>query len=295
MTIDEGENHMHLRFWCIVAGVAVATLGVPSHGALADQAPERPRQHTGEATFKAVSELSYDAGGPALRGARRADPKEFTASFYTSYDDGACTSTHVGPQALLTAAHCVADGGVVRLERRGTTWKGVCTHAEEYGKGDDSADWALCALDAPVPSAQYERVNTDASRLQKDAEIQLTGFGCTNPDGSGGNDGIYRIGEVKITALPEAGGNDILTDANTVICPGDSGGPAFRYLTPDKRKRVQVSVNSRVSVVGPGAMGTRSYLSSVSTPEAKGFFTKWRTATGLAICGIDDGLSGCHQ
>jgi hypothetical protein len=260
----------------------------------ADTKPARPKAITGDVYFQAVSDLTNPGANAALRGARTANPAEYTACFYSRSDQGDCTSTLVGPRVLLTAAHCVSDKGEVILGRSGERWNGICTHAPEYAT-NETADWALCLLDKPMPGVEYERISTDGGLLKEKDEIQLTGFGCTQADGSGGNDGTFRIGEAPIRRLPAGDDHDIITQANTVVCPGDSGGPAFRYVDAVKGKRVQVSVNSRVSVTQDGTFGNTSYLSSLTTPAAARFIASWKQGNGVKICGVDSGVAGCRK
>jgi hypothetical protein len=270
--------------------VGVVTLLFAHQAAVSgdDEEPKRPVQQTGPVEFNAVKDLAYPLVGPSLMGARIADPKQFTASFYASSASGACTSAMVGLGVLLTAAHCVANNGTIKVRLGAQEWSGTCTHAPDYA-ANRTADWALCRLGGGGPTVPFEVVNKDAALLKKNDEIQLTGFGCTQPDGSGGNDGIYRIGEAPVSRLPTAGtDHDIVTKAQVALCFGDSGGPAFRYTDPAKSRRVQVGVNSR------GNIKDKSYLSSTSTAAAIHFFTSWAEKNNAAICGLHAAATGCR-
>lgn len=271
------------------ASLQIAAIALAISSAAADEAakPPRPKQHTGPVAFLAISDLEYDTTVPALGGATPANPKDFQASFYALSSDGACTSTLVGPRVLLTAAHCVENGGTVSLQRGGKNWVGTCTHAPDYA-ANDTADWALCDLTGEVAGVPYERVNQDAALLAGKGTLQLSGFGCTKSDGTGGNDGVYRIGNAPIVALPSGTDNDIVTRSSVFLCFGDSGGPAFRYLDPQRTKRVQVGVNSR------GNIKDTSYLSSTSTAPAKKFLGDWSEAKKLKICGLHADAPNCH-
>jgi len=140
-----------------------------------------------------------------------------------------------------------------------------------------------------VTGIPYEVVNTDASIHKVGGQVQLTGYGCTVQGGSGGNDGIYRVGEASITRLPSSTSNDIITKGNVALCYGDSGGSAFQYLDAAKTKRVLISINSR------GDIKTTSYLSSVSTPKAKQFIQDWTSRQGLRMCGVHADAKGCRD
>jgi hypothetical protein len=283
---------MTFRRWALahvalVAGCTAAIAQPPPP----PEKPGRPPQQTGDVSFKAVSDLVFPLGATVLIGARPADPADFKASFYASSASGACTSAMVGPRVLLTAAHCVANNGNVALARAQETWSGTCEHAPGY-QTDETADWALCALDRDMPGVPYERVNTNASLVPVGAALLLTGFGCTQPGGTGGNDGIYRIGDAVVRQLPTSGSNDIVTKARggqtAALCFGDSGGPAFFITNRQKRRRVQAGVNSRANI------RDTSYLSSTSTADATTFLRDWSTRKGLKICGIQADVAGCR-
>jgi hypothetical protein len=139
-----------------------------------------------------------------------------------------------------------------------------------------------------IPGIPYERINRDPAAFKLHAEILLTGFGCTATDGSGGNDGKYRIGEAKVAELPSGTNNDIITRGKVALCFGDSGGPAFLYLDRAKKRRVQISVNSRGNIVD------ESHLSSTSTQAALTFFQSWSEKNQVKLCGLHNDATGCR-
>lgn len=247
--------------------------------------------------FDSIGELTLpDEIQPELRGGRVADPKQWQASFYTRSAGGSCTASIVGDRVLLTAAHCVANGAAVTLRRAGIVYRAMCEHAPEYGTTNNArtADYALCAIDNAIPGIAAERINRDAAALRVGQEILLTGFGCTTNQGTGGNDGVYRIGETRIIALPAGSNNDIVTSGGAGVCFGDSGGPAF--LVGPGNRRTQISVNSRVQNNSPTGtnLGPRSYLSSLSTPQAAAFLSGWSSRNHLRICGLDPQATTCR-
>jgi hypothetical protein len=197
----------------------------------------------------------------------------------------------------LLAAHCVGDGQQAAIKIAGKSVSGTCVHAPEWkeGSGDASADYALCKLGEPITDVTFETVNIDPARLAKDQTLLLTGFGCIQPappgqvQGTGGNDGVFRIGEAKIAALPGEPGNEpntILTRDKAMVCQGDSGGGSYLILTATKR--LLVGVNSRVWFEKG-----ESYLSSVSATNGLAFVKKWLQDNDEKVCGVNLSGSSC--
>lgn len=246
-------------------------------------------------TFKPVSELNQDSSSPKLGNAEPADPTQWLASFFSWSGQFQCTSTLIGPQTLLTAAHCVGNGQDANLVVAGTTYSGRCTHHPDYA-ADPSADYALCLMSQPVPGVPYETINIDPEALKVGLQVRLTGYGCTNTSGIGPTDGIYRIGLAPITALPgqlPGEPNSIITVTSVVedaiLCRGDSGGPAFIESEMSSARKV-ISVNSRV-----WPETRRSYLSSLTSAKAAPWIKNWSEAsTEQRICGLPNGPEGCR-
>jgi len=257
-----------------------------------------PAAPTDGPTFSSIGELTLpDEVQTELRGGRVADPSDWQASFYTLSAGGSCTASMVGDRVLLTAAHCVANGAAVTLKRAGAIYRATCEHAPEYGGGKpyaNTADYALCAVDRTVPGVSAERVSADARALTVGKEILLTGFGCTTDQGTGGNDGVYRIGEAKVVTLPSGDNNDITVSGRAGLCFGDSGGPAF--VIGAGSARVQVSVNSRVENRSPTGtdLGPKSFLSSLTSAQGAAFLRDWSRRNNLRICGLDPRAATCR-
>jgi len=219
-------------------------------------------------------------GGPAPAG-------EYPASVYLEIDGGWCSGTVVGERAVLTAAHCAIGKKTIRFDLGGKTFRGSCEQARSYKK-NETADWALCSLDGSVEGIPFERLEADERAVEEGDLLMLTGYGCTVPGrGTGGNDGIYRIGEAKVLDVPAGRSNDIVLASGAALCFGDSGGPGFR-IQKDGRRRV-VGVNSR------GDIRVMSFLSATYTDQARSFFRSWAAKKGLQVCGVYGSEDGCRE
>lgn len=222
---------------------------------------------------------------PTLIGGRMAEPKDWPASMYADLGGARCTATLIGEKVLLIAAHCVNNGGTAKFNAAGQNYTAVCTHSKDYAT-NPTADYNACEIDRAVTNIPFELINTNPDLIKVGEEILLTGYGCTQPGGKGGNDGTYRIGESRVSQLPSASSNDIVTVGPAALCYGDSGGPAFKLIG---NKRFQLSINSR------GDIRTTSYLSSLATTQGKRFLTSWTEKTGLKICGMHADAVGCRS
>lgn len=234
-------------------------------------------------TDLAIPTVDDSAQQKTLIGGTVADIKNYPANFYTSQGNSKCSGTLIGERVLSTAAHCVGNGKTAQLAYNGVTYSGVCTHHPDY-KTNDTADWALCVMDKPVPVVAYENVIPDIALLKVGDTVELTGFGCTNPDGSGGNDGSFRFGRVAIKDLPSGTNHDVHTVGSVALCFGDSGGSAYFY---QGENRYQFANNSR------GDIHKESWLSSF-TINFKTWATKWQADKSVDICGMSALAKGCR-
>lgn len=276
--------------------LAITSVGVPFFQAQAVDLPTTiTPPNTGGISFQAVGELAQDSTGPRLGNAEVADPTEWRASFYSKSAGHGCTSTLIGPQTLLTAAHCVGAGQDATIKVDGVTYVGACIHHPDY-PADPSADYALCRMSRSVPDVPYESINTNPKALKVGMYLRLTGYGCISISGTGPVDNVYRVGNAPITALPGElphEPNSIITTATVVedaiLCRGDSGGPAF-IESDMSSARVVASVNSRVSPAQ-----RRSYMSSLTSEKAMTWIKQWSdAAVEQRICGLSNALDGCR-
>lgn len=221
---------------------------------------------------------------PLLIGGVPAAPADWPASVYASMGNARCSATVIGERTLLIASHCVANGGTAAFAVGANQYKATCSHTPGY-PANATYDWTLCLVDRKVEGIKYEKLATDSAGVGVGTTLRLTGYGCTQPGGSGGNDGIFRIGTAPVIRMPSGTNADIVTRGTAALCYGDSGGSVYLEKGPD---RVVVGVNSR------GDISTTSYLSDVRHSQFKAKIASWKAGNGQKICGIDADAQGCR-
>jgi len=265
----------------------------------------------GTLLLKSLRESVNDKGQTVILNGQPADPEEYPVSFQSGDNNRICTWFMVSDQAIVGAAHCVAhetkEEPLERLEivENGTKYAAVCSVSPSYWR-DKSEDWAICkvspAYALPVSASArvvgFEVINTKADRVAEGAVVEISGFGCTAEGGLVVDE--YRVGSAKIYGVPpevHVSGSFSPTP-NTIkirqfpslLCEGDSGGPAFLYQKKNGRvHRVVVGINSS-SAIKAGV----SYLSSTSTERALGFFRGWSVANKVKLCGLSAESSNCR-
>lgn len=323
------------RSGCGLWALCLATLGsLGAPAALADPPAKvlktAPlRRPAGPVMFEAVLDLGQTAPGinPQLRGGQVVTSTDWPASLYVTFttDDGekaSCTATLIGPEVVLTAAHCVPATGLISFKFKGQTpYDADCKTHPRY-PGDASADFALCRLRkvfAAPTGFTYETVRTTNMQavVGGDKYVILSGFGCTSDlvADQDKSDGKYRIGfgivDESSASPTKLRGSDYYkgveennlftlddghqTHAN--ICPGDSGGPAF-VTTGGGGKitehRAVIAVNSRVFYADDTMVRfTSSLLAATGGPDFKSWALTWLGAT--SACGLKGALPNCRS
>ena len=179
-----------------------------------------------------------------------------------------CTASIVGPDAIVTAAHCADTGEKVTFTGvDGVKYTATMYHYESWPSKD--LDLSIGKLDKKTA---IKPVSLRTDRFEKQGMlVDLMGYGCINPGGGGGNDGVLRAGSAKITG---AQGYDLVLDASpSALCYGDSGGPVFF-------EGKQVGVNSK------GNIRDKSYTTRTTLDESKSWLTATATKLGVTICGV---------
>ncbi len=225
-------------------------------------------------------------GRNELIGGSVADLKDYPASVKAVGTDGSsCTSTIIGERTLLTASHCVSQGGSVNFKIGAQSYSAICTQSDGW-RDDIDHDIALCFIDKPVNLVLFENINKDSKLVQAGDKVLLSGFGCKEVDGKDTPDGLYRVGEAEVTGIPSLDQQySYSTKGGAALCFGDSGGPAFK-LAADGGRSV-IGVNSA------GDIATDSYLTSTSSQASIDFLNNWSSKQNTRICGLHSDAKGC--
>jgi secreted trypsin-like serine protease len=180
-------------------------------------------------------------GSPHVLDGDRDDADPAVVNVRTSV--GSCTGTLIAPRYVLTARHCVREGGRVSVSWRSRAGDGPRTDArihlppESNGLADDIAVLELAEPSSVTPIAP----NLDGRAIDRLSEIRVVGYGLTGTNRS--DSGIRRSGTAR-AVVSRSFVESVRGTGGT--CYGDSGGPALAMI--DGRERV----------VGVTSHGTRT-------------------------------------
>jgi hypothetical protein len=206
---------------------------------------------------------------------REALPGEFPEIVNIFTNGAMCSAALVGPHVILTAGHCVEEGVPTYFLHEGNAHYVDTMIHPIYPEKD--LDIAIGFVEEPVFDVQYASIGGEASVGDK---VLLTGYGCINQDGTGGNDGVLRVGESLVVGYY---GYDFVTmrSDGAALCFGDSGGPALVYMEDAFSSHHYVmGVNSK------GDIEVTSYLTRTDLAESREFFVDWADLYEVDICGI---------
>lgn len=177
-----------------------------------------------------------------------------------------CTGTIIGPQTVVSAAHCVTgESPFFMYNGEKYSVRYIASAGEKEGH-----DIALAVTDKEIRGAIFARFGQG---LKHGVKILLAGFGCTK---KGGKPGAMHSGENEVIGMDE----DHLLAASpggSVLCEGDSGGPAF---VTDGVKRWLVGVSS-LSDISKININVR-----LDSPLSHAFLKTAARLHRLEICGI---------
>ncbi len=188
-------------------------------------------------------------------------------------DQSGCTASLIGPRVMITAAHCGKSDTSSVFEVQGKSYSTINERSPLYPAKDH--DMMLGLVDKPVEGIRYHSVATIPAKVGDG--LFLYGYGCINPGGGGGNDGILRTGKSEISSFSNW---DFIAKkpGGAALCFGDSGGPGFLEVDG---KKWQIGVNSK------GNISDTSYLTDLSKHDSLTFLKDFATKHSVEICGIN--------
>lgn len=226
--------------------------------------------------------------GAVINGAEVTDPSEWPATFIFRGLEGSCTATAVGPQVILTAAHCIEDEQTGAVRVNGAPLSVKCFHHPEWATGNSTTDFALCLTQAEITGIAYEVVSTAIAFPRREDQVILLGYGCTQAGGHDGSFGKLFKGSATVIRTPTGADVDTVVRGGAAVCFGDSGGAAYFNLTPTGNRRALIGVNSR------GDVSRFSFLSSTASSLFVDWAFEWSKSRGVQICGLHTSTLGCR-
>ncbi len=149
----------------------------------------------------------------------------FKEVIMTHWDGYSCSATIVGPRVVILAAHCSKPHDYISFNYNHKVYAAQFFMSSLY-KPDDlekDHDVAVGIVDEVIENVKPATIG---GKAWVGSDITLLGYGCLDGSGAGGNDGILRIGNSRITELSQY----VMIskrDDGAVLCFGDSGGPTF--------------------------------------------------------------------
>lgn len=179
---------------------------------------------------------------------------------------GGCTGTIIDSRAVLTAAHCLADGITSVKIFLGTGDQVPSTSFQwspRYKPNDASSqDVAVVFTGQDLGRTPQALLTSRDARVGEQAVIAGWGNDVT---GAGGN--VLRAGTAGISAVGSTVLETIYSGTGSAVCSGDSGGP---LLLAQGGSWAIAGVTSATSIGGSCAQGT-SYYANIRNADIRQF------------------------
>lgn len=213
---------------------------------------------------------------PTLINGTEEDPSKWLQVVKITSGNAGCTATVVGPRVILTAAHCASTGATATFSVNGKSYSAKMTQSPLYASKDHDINLGVTSEEifgvTPIPIGGVPSVGQS---------IVLMGYGCTTTSGSG-SDGKLRSGKSVVSAAAAMRFSST-TPNGALLCPGDSGGPAF---VEEGGKIKVMGVNSAVGVTPSGTIIGPNHNARTDGAEHQDFIKKFAQTHSVDICGV---------
>jgi len=214
-------------------------------------------------TLALSAAFAVPAPAQAIAGGELATSSDGMAAVYYG-SQFICSGSIVDNYWVLTAKHCLYDGGVrrsdsflnVRVKSLDRTSGGGVVYVS-LSKVRDDNDIALMKLDR---SANAEPVRLASANPTWNATLYVFGWGRTSPT-SGASTKLRRATEIYMGRTTDSYGGLALRGYwdDGVTCDGDSGGPGFKLVD---------GLRYQVGVVSQGGPNCNDFTDFASVPES---------------------------
>lgn len=247
------------------------------------------------AEISAVRPSKPDIGTAQVLGGKPVGTDDYPVTWVFQAGSWGCTATAIGPETILTAAHCIVDTPLGNVSDGARKISVQCTPYPgwnaQYPQKISTYDIALClaASESGAPSAPalpldndttYERISLVPNEIAPKTRVTLLGYGCTSSPHKG--DHLYAGSST--TATQDVGAYVVTGTGSAEFCSGDSGGAVYHETG---------SLRRGIAGIASRGDGIKSWVTQISVNEIQAFLRSW--AAAHVICGINAPKTICHD